>query len=407
MAPSGKGYPPPDPRVLRSKSGDGSPSSQGSQPQPTQPPNQALNTSSRSSRNHSLAFPNLIPRSTPGDIDSRTVSGPRARNNHLSTSRTSSRNQSRSQTTPQHTSLSRPRDLIPRPGPTTISHPVPRPRPTSMDRELILVPGQGQFQTRAQPQPRIDSQARDQNQGFYTNYLSPFPTEAYPFSMSQTNTIPTDWGLQQASDQAQIETQNETSTQASKRRRLSYSHPHPNSSRDEERNRDGNRQRTINDPRAGNQEGYRSPTQNDPQSPNDTSSESPLSTPPDSVSTSSPLPPLRNFPRTGTFPPTQRFDPSPRVRRRGGNGTPSGNAMASGNGTKNALSSSNSIPYTEPPIVPTNLDIANLPTTAQKKWLYAVRKGGRRKDRNENGGYSRGIEGQMVRLFGGVGEGTV
>ncbi|KAF5870331.1 uncharacterized protein Bfra_009715 [Botrytis fragariae] len=475
MAPSGKGYPPPIPRVLRSKSGEGLPSSQAPQPQSPQPPNKASNTFSGSSRNPSPTFSNLIPKSTPRDIDPGSVSGPASQPQSLqdttrASSRIQSRTSSRAQTgssrpPPQDNSLPRPRDLIPRPRPRAIPHIMPRPRLTPTDRNLFLGPGQGQFQIQLQAEapPRIDPQIRVQNQEFYTNFPSPFPTEDSPFSQSQTTTplaignshqgihralhqpqlpaqvhsetqnrdqhfynnfpfpFPTAHSpfshpqanlssraqdfhrgnhrdLVQASTsvQAQDETENEIWTRASKRPRFSYSHPHPNSSRNEERhgdeNRDENRNRDGNETsnEIGMENETQSATQNERYNPIDTS-ESPLSTPPDSVSTSPPLPPLRNLPRTGTFTQSQRFDRSPtsRTRTRGGHRAENenGNVTASRTGTTNLPSSSNpSNSYTEPSILPSTLDMANRPTAAQKKWMYAVRAEGRRSDRNENGG---------------------
>ncbi|KAF7927772.1 uncharacterized protein EAE98_006154 [Botrytis deweyae] len=529
MAPSGKGYPPPVPRVLRRTPGDGSPPPQ---PQPSQEPSQALTALSRSLRNPSPTFPNLIPRSTPRarDIDPRLVSVPESQpQSHQDTSRASSRIQSRtgsSRPPPQDNSLPRPRDLIPRPGPRAIPHLVPRPRLTPMDRDLILgqgqtpvqtqgqtqirtqVPedqdeaqtgtgtrasershfqGQGQFQIQLQAQqpPHIDQQIRVQNHDdFYANYPSPFPTRSHPFSDSQTTIAPRDQNLHQESHrnlhqrqfptQVPLETQNQdqnfydnypfpfptpqnpfsnyqagvssrdqelhrgthrdlvqapTSVQAqdepqirnlaraSKHPRLSYSNSHPNSSRSEESqegNRDKNRKKNGNETsnEIGTENETRNATQNERCNPKDTSSESPLSTPPDSVSTSPALAPLRNFPRFGSFSQSQRFDRSPTssARARGGHSAKNGNrnVTASRTGNTNLLSSFNpSNPYTEPPILPSTLDVANCPTAAQKKWMYAVRKEGRRSDRNENGGFGRGIEGQMVRLFGGGGEGGV
>ncbi|TGO33247.1 hypothetical protein BHYA_0258g00150 [Botrytis hyacinthi] len=509
MAPSGKGYPPPVPRVLRSKSGDGLPPPQ---PQPPQTQNQASNMLPGFSRNLSPTFPNLIPRSTPREIDPRPASGPASQPRlHQDMSRAGSRIRSRTgslRPPPQNTSLPRPRDLIPRPRPRAIPHLIPRPRFTPMDRDLFLdqgeseiqtqVPedqdqaetraqtrapeqlhfqGQGQFQIQlqAQAQPRIDPQIRVQNHEFYTNFPYPFPTEDSPFPQSQTTIAPGNQNLNQASHrdmhqpqfptqvhsdlqnrdrdqnfynnfpfpfptpqnpfsnfqagvtsrdrelhrdhhrdlvQARNETENETSTRASKRPRLSYSHAHPNDSRDEESNGDGNIYGNGNRDRdrdgAANED--RIATRNDRYHLNDTSSESPLSTPPDSVYTSPPLPPLpalRNFPRTGTFTSDQRFNRSPtsRIRARGGHGAENKNenVIASRTRTTNPLSSSNSSnSFTEPPALPSTLDIAHQPTAAQKKWMYAVRAEGRRKDRNENGGFSRGIEGQMVGGEGGV-----
>ncbi|TGO44749.1 hypothetical protein BCON_0468g00010 [Botryotinia convoluta] len=486
MAPSGKGYPPPVPRFLRSKASESLSLSQPSQQPQTQPqaqpPSRALDTLSRSSRNPSPTFPNLISRSTPRDIDPRPVSGPESQPQpHHNTSRTRIRSNSRassrarigsSRPPPQDISLSNPRDLVPRSRPRAVPHISPRPRLTPIDRDLILGlgPGQFQIQLQAQAQPHIDPQTQDRNQEFYTNFPSSFPTGHYHFSQSQTTIAPRDQDLHQDSHrdphqpqlsiqvhseartqnqefytnfpspfpdshspfsryqaitasrdqdthrelvqaptsvQAQNETQDGTSTRASKRPRLSYSHSHPNSSREEERsgnmNRDGVRNGNEASNEIGTENGDQITTQNERYNSNDTSSESPLSTPPDSVSTSPLLPPLRNFPRTGTFSPNQIFDRSPtsRTRARAGHGTD--------NGTGNITSPSTPIPtpYTEPPILPSTLDIANHPTAAQRKWMYAVREEGRRNDRNENGGFSRGIEGQMVRLFGGEGEGGV
>ncbi|TGO87033.1 hypothetical protein BPOR_0257g00080 [Botrytis porri] len=549
MAPSGKGYPPPVPRVLRSKSGESLLPSQESQSQPSHPPNQASNTSSASSRNPSPTFPNLIPRSTP-DLDPKLVSGAASQlQPHQDISRARSRVQSRSSSRartgssrppPQNTSVPRPRDLLPRPEPGAIPHVVPRPRRTPMGRDLILGPGQGQFQIQLQaqpppqidpqtqernqdfytnypypfptednpfsqsqmtnvlgdrrlhqdphrdlhqpqPPPRIDSQTQDRNQDFYTNYPYPFPTEDSPFSQSQTITAPGNQNVRPDSHrafhqpqfspqvhsesrtqnqeiytnfpspfpdshsplsqsqtttvpgyqdtlrdlvqtpapaQAQNETQNRTSIRANKRPRLSYSDSYPNSRRDEDSNGDGDRDENRN--RNGNETSSeigidneaQTTTQNERYNPNDTPLESPLSTPPDSVSTSPPLLSLRNLPRRGTFTHSQRFNPSPtdRTRTRAAYQyqNENKNVTASRPRTTNPPSSSNpSNLYTEPPILPGTLDIAYRPTVAQKKWMYAVREEGKRSDSNENGGFSRGIEGQMVRLFGGEGEGGV
>lgn len=514
MARSGKGYSPPIPRVLRSKASEGSSSSQAPQPQPPQPPNQASNTFSVSSRNlsPSPSFPNLITRSTPRDIEPRTASGPVSQTQpHQDISRAGSRIQSRrgsSRPPPRDTSLSRPRDLMPRPRPRALPHLMPRPRFTPMDRDLFLdqdqgqtqgqtqiqtqVPedqdqdqaqtetetrapgrlhyqGQGQFQIQlqAQAQSRIGPQTRVQDHEFYRNIPYPFHTEDSPFSQPQTTIAPRDQNLHQTShrdvhqpqflaqvrsetqnwdrdqdfynnlpfpfhtpqnpfsnfpagvtsrhqelyrgirrdlDQAQNETEDEISIRASKSPRLSYSDTHPNSRRIEESNGDENIY--------GNGDRDRDGTQNERYNPNNTSSESPLSTPPDSISTSPPLPALRNFPRSGTFTSNPRFDRSPtsRIRARGGlkakNGN--GNVIASRSKTTNSPSSSKpSNPFTEPSVLPSTLDIGYCPTAAQKKWMYAVRAEGRRSDRNENGGFGRGVEGQIVRFFGGGREGGV
>ncbi|TGO07960.1 hypothetical protein BTUL_0234g00070 [Botrytis tulipae] len=512
MAPSGKGYPPPIPRVLRSKPGDGLPPPS-PQPQPSQEPGQALNTSSGSSSNLSPTFPNLIPRSTPRDIDPRLVSGPASQTQfHQDTSIAGSRIRSRtgsSRPPTQNTSLSRPRDLVPRPRPRprALPHLMPRPRLTPMDRDLFLDQGQGQtqaqqdqdqdqaqtgtetraperlyfqgqgqfqIQLQAQAQPRNGPQTRVQNHEFYANFPYSFPTEDSPFSQSQPTIASGNQDLHQASrrdmhqpqfptqvhsetqnrhrdqnfynnfpfpfptpqnpfsnfqagvvsrdqdyhrgthrdlDQAEDETENEISTRASKCPRLSYSDTHPNSRRIEESNGDENIYANRNRNRYGDETANedRIATQNERYNPNDTSSESPLSTPPDSVSASPPLPALRNLPRIGTFTSNQRFNRSPtsRTRTRGGyraeNGN--GNVIASRAETTNPPSSFHpSNPFIEPPVLPSTLDGAYCPTAAQKKWMCAVRAEGRKSDRNENGGFGKGIEGQMVRLFGGGGE---
>ncbi|TEY25012.1 hypothetical protein BOTCAL_1341g00010 [Botryotinia calthae] len=483
MAPSGKGYSPPIPGVLRSTSREGLPLSQ---PPQTQPSNWPLNMSSRSSRNISPTFPNLVPRSASQDLNPRPVSGTQPQTQtqpqprHISSrasSRTQSRVQSQSSSRPllPRISLSRPRDLV------------PRPRLTSMDSNVTLGPGQGQFQAQLQSQlrPHINSQSQNQNQGFYTNFPppftaghspvshfqtttspangyshqgthralhppqpptqvhsetrtqnqgfysnlpSPFPTAHSPFSQFQMNTEPGDRELHRGTHQdlvqapsqfqAPIQAQNETFTRANKRARLSYSHSNPNSSMNadgsERRNEHGtaNRTRTA----TGNQSANHITTQDDPQSPDDTFSESPLSTPPDSVSTSPPLFPPRSLPRFGSFRRSQRLDQSPGSRTRAldesRNRNRTENVIGTGDGRIIPPLSSNlsipaSTPYTEPPVLSSNLDIANRPTVAQKRWMYAVRKEGRRNDRNENGGYSRGIEGQVIRLFGDMGEGGV
>ncbi|KAF7891657.1 hypothetical protein EAF00_007959 [Botryotinia globosa] len=515
MAPSGKGYPPPIPRVLRSKTGNGLPPPS-PQPQPSQEPNQALNTSSGSSSNLSPTFPNLIPRSTPRDVEPRAASGSASQHQpHQDISRASSRARSRtgsSRSPTQSTSLSRPRNPVPRLRPRALPHLMPRPRLTPMDRDLFLDQGQGQGQTQiqtqeqedqdqaqpgaqnraperlhfqgqgqfqiqyqAQPPPCTDLQIRVQNHEFYDNFPYPFTTDDSPFSQSQTTIASEDQNLHQASrrdmhqpqfptqvhsetqnrdrdqnfynnfpfpfptpqnpfsnfqaglvsrdqdyhrgthrdlDQDQDETEHEISTRASKFPRLSYSDTHPNSRRTEEVSGNGYRDENRNTSRNETPDGIGTEnrtqiiTQNNPQSPNNTSSESPLSTPPDSVSTSPPLPALRNLPRIGTFTSDQRFNRSPtsRTRTRGGyraeNGN--GNVIASRTETTRLPSSFNSSnPFTEPPVLPSTLDGAYCPTAAQKKWMCAVRAEGRKSDRNENGGFGKGIEGQMVRLFGG------
>ncbi|KAF7928061.1 uncharacterized protein EAE97_009859 [Botrytis byssoidea] len=514
MAPSGKGYPPPIPRVLRSKPGDRLPPPPPSlQLQPSQPPNQASNTFSGSSKNPSPTFPSLTPRFKPRDIDPRLVSGPTSQPQcHQETSRASSRIRSRtgsSRPPTQNTSLSRPRDLVPRPRPRALLHLIPRPRLTPMDRDLFLgqdqgqtqaqqdqdqdqaqpgtqtraperlhFQGQGQFQIQhqAQPLPRIDPQIRVQNHDFYANSPYPFATDDSPFSQSQTTIAPGNQNLHYASrrdmhqpqsptevhsetqnrhrdqnfhdefpfpfptpqnpfsnfqagvgsrdqdyhrgthrglDQDEDEIENEISTQASKCPRLSYSDTHPNSRRIERSNGDeniyGNIDRDGDRDRDGTANEDIIATQNERYDPNDTSSESPLSTPPDSVSSSPPLPALRNHPRIGTFTSNPRFDryPTSRIRTRGGyraeNGN--GNVIASRTETTNPHSPYNpSNPFTEPPVLPSTLDGAYCPTAAQKKWMCAVRAEGKKSDRNENGGFGKGIEGQMVRLFGGGGE---
>ena len=489
MAPSKKGHSPPIPRDLRNISREGLPAFQ---PPQAQPSNRSLNISSRSSRNLPPIFPNLLPRSTSQDLNPRPVSGTQPQTQtqtqpqnqpqphtqpqprHISSrasSRTQSRFQSQSSSRPllPSLSLSRPRDLV------------PRPRITSMDSNLTLGPGQGQFQAQLQTQlrPHINSQSQNQNQGFYTNFSPPFtdgyspatqfqtttpPTNGYsyqgthralnppqpptqvhpetrtqnqefysnfpypfptahsPFSQFQMNTEPEDRELHRGTHQdliqAPIQAQNETFTRANKRARLSYSHSNPNSrvnaEGSERRNEHGaaNRTRTA----TGNRNANHITTQNDPQSPNDTSSESPLSTPPDSVSTSPPLFPLRNLPRFGSFRRSQGLGWSPGSRtraldeRRNWNRTENGIGTGDGRIIPHLPSNrSNPIPtpYTELPVLSSNLDIANRPTVGQKRWMHAVRKEGRRNDRSENGGYSRGIEGQMIRLFGGVGDGGV
>ncbi|TGO11605.1 hypothetical protein BPAE_0913g00010 [Botrytis paeoniae] len=415
----------------------------------------------RSLRNASPTFLNLITRSIPRDLYLRPASGPESGpesqpQSHQDTSRAGSRIESRTSSRAQ-TGSSRPPtqdNSLLRPRPRAISQLMPRPMLTPMDRDLFLGQGQDQFQIQlqAQAQLHIDPQTQDRNQEFYTNFPSTFPTEDSPFSQSQTTIAPRDQNLHQYSHhdlhqpqfltqvhsetqnrdqnfsnnfpfpfltayspfshsqanvssrdqdlhrgnhqdlvqaptsvQAQKETENGTSARASKRPRLSYSHSHPNSSRDEESN--GDRDKDENRNRNGNEteNGDQITTQNERYNPNDTSSESPLSKPPDSVSTSPPLPPLRNLPRTGTFSHSQRFNASSRVTTRAGNrtGNGNGNVTASRTGTTNSPSSSNpSNPYTEPSVLPSTLDIANRPTTAQEKWMYAVREEGRRNDRN-------------------------
>ncbi|TGO61233.1 hypothetical protein BOTNAR_0132g00040 [Botryotinia narcissicola] len=418
MASSGKGYPPPISRVLRSKPDDRLPPPPPSlQLQPSQPPNQASNTLSGSSKNPSPTFPNLTPRSTPRDIDPRLVSGPA----------TQSQRSSRPPT--QITSLSRPRDLLPRPRPIALSHLMPRPRFTPMDGDLFLGQDQGQTQAQqdqdqdqAQPEAQTRAPERLYFQGqsqFQIQHQAQPPPRIDPQIRAGVGSRDQDYhrGIHRDLDQSEDETENEITTRASKCLRLSYSDTHPNNRRMEESNGDenmyGNRNRDRDRDGDGDRDGIaneaRMAAQNERYNPNDTSSESPLSTPPDSISSSPPLPALRNHPRIGTFTSNPRFDRSPtsRIRARGGyraeNGN--GNVIASRTETTNPPSSFNSSnPFTEPPVLPSTLDRAYCPTAAQKKWMCAVRAEGRKSDRNENGGFGKGIEGQMVRLFGGVGE---